>query len=159
VLDEEVKKRVIEEIKNGKSPIDIVIEYKIPPDVVEELYKEIYKPSGKTVLDVEIPDEMVALFILASIITALDIITTRVALLHPYTYEVNPIMRLLMNTFGVELALLMNVVLSLIGLIAITLLSVYYMRGFTMYIPLIAYSALRLIPVIVNYRVLLSIFV
>jgi hypothetical protein len=86
-VDEETKRKIIEEIRKGKNPVDIVIEYGASPNEVEELYG--YDFTKKGILSIEIPDEIVALFILVTIITSLDIITTRIALLHPYTFEVN----------------------------------------------------------------------
>jgi hypothetical protein len=67
-------------------------------------------------------------------------------------------MRFLMDSFGVEYALFANVLLSLAFLLALTLLSLYYLRGFWIYLPLLSYSALRLVLVVVNYKVLLGLF-
>jgi len=158
MVDKETKKMVIRDILRGKSPIDIVIEYGLPPDEVEKIYKEIYTPREKNILSFDIPNDILALFMLASVITAMDIITTRVALLHPYTYEANPFMRTLISLVGVEYALLLNVILSMTGIIAFTLLSVKYLHGYSRYLPLILYSAFRLIPVVSNYKILLNLF-
>ncbi|HID69272.1 MAG TPA: hypothetical protein EYP35_02155 [Desulfobacterales bacterium] len=159
VIDEETKKIIVQEILRGKSPIDIVIEYGIPPDEVEKIYKEIYNlPKKESSMNLDIPEDMIALFMVALVITTLDIITTRVALLHPYTYEVNPIMRTLMSFVGVEYTLLVNIILSSIGIIALTVFSAKYLKGYSRYVPLVLYCALRLIPVVKNYKILLSLF-
>jgi hypothetical protein len=157
---------IVNEILRGKNPIDIVIEYGLPPDEVKKLYRIVHgrivhgqlKRSILSVLSLDIPDDILVLFVLASVITALDIITTRVALLHPNAYELNPAMNYLMATFGTEYALLIDVVLSLLGLVALTILSVRSLRGYVRYVPLVVYSALRLIPVVSNYKILLHLF-
>jgi len=158
VIDEKTKKAIVNEILKGKNPVDIVIEYGLPPDEVEKIYRAVHGQSKKSALSVDTPDDMLALFVLASVITALDIITTRVALLHPNAYELNPAMNYLMTMFGTEYALLINVVLSSIGLIALTILSARSLKGYVKYVPLVVYSALRLIPVVSNYKILLHLF-
>lgn len=158
MIDEKTKKAIINDILKGKNPIDIVIEYGCPPSEVEKIYKSLYESPKKEVINVEIPDDILALFVLASVITALDIITTRIALIHPSAYELNPLMSYLIMMFGTEYALLMNVILSSIGLIALTILSVRSLKGYSRYIPLVVYGALRLVPVVSNYKILLHLF-
>jgi hypothetical protein len=101
---------------------------------------------------------MVVLFVLASVITAVDIVMTRVSLLYSKVYELNPAMNYLVAIFGAEYALLVDVVLSLFGLVALTILSVRSLKGYVRYVPLVVYSAFRLILVVSNYKVLLHLF-
>jgi len=153
-------KAIVSEILKGKDPVDIVIEYGLPPDEVKKLYRIVHGQSRKSILStlsMDIPDDILVLFVLASVITALDIITTRIALLHPNAYELNPVMKYLMITFGIEYTLLINIILSLIGLLALTILSTR-LKGYVRYVPLVVYSALRLIPVVSNYKILLHLF-
>jgi hypothetical protein len=152
---------IVNEILKGKNPVDLVIEYGLSPDEVKKLYGIVHGWSRRRILSMlclSIPDDMVVLFVLASVMTAVDIVMTRVALLYSKVYELNPAMNYLLTTFGAEYALLVDVVLSLFGLVALTILSVRCLKGYVRYVPLVVYCVFRLILVVSNYKVLLHLF-
>jgi len=164
-VDRRVREKILQELKRGKDPIDIVVEYKVKPNEIEEIMKDISEFETLKEMDskddeitriFDLPDELLVLFMLASAVTSIDIITTRICLSYDFTFEANPIMNAMIKIFGTEYALMANVITSLTLLIAITYLSSKHLRGNWMYVPLLSYSLLRLIPVSFNLKMLLQ---
>jgi hypothetical protein len=216
-----IESKILEEIKNGCDPVDIVIKYGVDPDVVIKLYdryleqrlsqilyqvrqgnvefdyiepkvvqpilekpirtngvsnilsdnyynldrkfKKISETRPKTeknvtLFDLEIPGDLLVLFIISCFITLLDILTTRIALNHPNLYEMNPLMQFLMKYLDVERALLVNAILSIGALFGLTLLSARSKDIVWRILPLTVYSTIRIIPVMNNYKLILKVF-
>ena len=159
-----VEKRIEIEPYHVERPAKTIDQLEIEIDRdLEKKFKKISKSRPVTekkvsVFDFEVPEDIIAIFLVSCVVTFFDILTTRVALLHPNLYEMNPIMQFLMNFMGVEQALLVNAILSLSALFGLTLLSAKSRDIVWRVVPLTVYTTIRIIPVVQNYKLIMKFF-
>lgn len=140
-----------------KTPLDLVIEGILTPSEAEYAYKkymDLLKYSRREIPRKEIPSMMVLLFGLGAFAIGLDVILTR-EILARGGMELNPLADFLIRIFGTANALNANLILSSAILLALTFLSVKYLHGAWMYIPLALHTAIRFMAALFNLYQLL----